>query len=171
MVKGQMKIQQTAFMLVALAIFFVLVGLFVVSFSLSSLKKSSQLAEENSALTLVTRLAETPEFSCGSTFGEKRVNCIDSDKLMVLSQNLDSYSDFWGEISGIEVVKLPFEEEIICKSSNYPNCNTFKILSQSSEGIDYSNFVSLCRRELYEGEDYAKCELAKLLVRYQNNEE
>lgn len=161
-----MKIQQTAFMLVALAIFFVLAGLFVLSFSLSSLKKNAQLSNEKNALTLVTRLAETPEFSCGEAFGEKTVNCIDADKLMALLKNINLYSGFWGKVYSIEVRKIPFETEILCTSLTYPNCNTFKLIANSSLGTDYSNYVSLCRKENDGNSLITKCELAKLLVRY-----
>jgi hypothetical protein len=41
MKKGQMKIQQMAFMLMAVTLFFVLVGMFFLIFSFSNLKESA----------------------------------------------------------------------------------------------------------------------------------
>ena len=167
--RAQMKIQQTAFVLIAVFIFFALVGLFLISFSFSNLKKDADLIKERNALTLVTRLAESPEFSCGETFGGKKANCVDSDKLLSLMENSESYRNFW-EVYNIEVRKLDSKGEIFCTKQNYPNCNSFRLISNEISGTDYSNFVSLCRKELYEGNIYDKCELAKLLVSYEKNE-
>ena len=52
-----------------------------------------------------------------------------------------------------------------CTRGNYPNCN---IINLKSEDIpaEYSNFVSLCRKEAFDGEVYDKCELAEIMVSY-----
>ena len=48
---AQMKIQQMAFMLIAITLFFMLVGLFLASTGLSNIKQSkAQLEEDNAAL-------------------------------------------------------------------------------------------------------------------------
>jgi len=70
--RGQLKIQQMAFMLMAITLFFVLVGLFVLKINLSELKQSAETLEEKNALLLVTRLANSPEFSCDNSFGSKK---------------------------------------------------------------------------------------------------
>ena len=82
--KAQLKIQQMAFMLIAVTLFFVLVGIFVLAFRLSNLQESAELLEEKNAMLLVTKLANSPEFSCGDAFGTSRTNCVDSDKVMAL---------------------------------------------------------------------------------------
>ena len=161
--KAQLKIQQMAFMLMAVTLFFVLVGMFVLVFRFSNLQESAEILEEKNARFLVTKLANSPEFSCGDAFGRSSVNCVDSDKVMALKENIQRYSGFWG-VSGIEIRKIypKLESEVICNIDNYPDCNRIKVIS--GEGIGVSNFVSLCRKENFENRVQNKCELAKIIV-------
>ena len=163
---GQMKIQQMAFMLIAVTLFFALVAIFVISFKYSGLKQSATELEEENAMMLVTKLANSPEFSCGESFENTKINCIDEDKVMALKEN-PAYSGFW-KVSNIEIRKIyPKTEEKICDSENYPNCSIIKIYSKEVSGFDASNFVSLCRKESLDGETYDKCELAKMMISYE----
>jgi hypothetical protein len=164
--KAQLKIQQMAFMIIAVTLFFVLVGIAVLVFTLSGMmERTTELQEEN-AMLLVTKLANSPEFSCGGDFyGES--DCIDSDKVMMLKENIEKYKKFWG-VSDIEIKKIypESEEEILCEISNYPDCNTIRLVNEEVEGTYLSNFVSLCRKELSEGRVYNKCEIARLMISY-----
>ncbi len=162
---AQLKIQQMAFMLIAVTLFFVLVGMFVLVFRFSNLQESAELLEEKNALLLVTKLTNSPEFSCGDAFGNSRVNCVDSDKVMALKENIQRYSGFWG-VSSIEIRKIypEFGSEVVCNPGNYPDCNLIEIVSGSGVGV--SNFVSLCRKDNFENLVYDKCELAKIIVSY-----
>ena len=130
--KAQMKIQQMAFMLIAVVLFFSLVGMFVIVIKFSGLKESAAVLEERNALLLATKLANSPEFSCGEAFGSARVSCVDADKVMMLKENIEKYSDsdFWG-VSNIEIRKIypKMDEEIICNIGNYPDCNLIKLIS------------------------------------------
>jgi|TARA_Y100000310_G_scaffold246957_1_gene252459 hypothetical protein len=163
--KAQLKIQQMAFMLIAVTLFFVLVAMFIITIKFSGLKESATVLEEKNAMLLVTKLANSPEFSCGEAYGANRINCVDSDKIMVLKENI--YEGFW-DVSNIEIRKIyPKEDTIICTSGNYPNCNVIKVKSDEVTGNYLSNFVSLCRKESFEGEIYDKCEVAKLMVSYE----
>ena len=166
--KGQMKIQQMAFMLMAVTLLFVLVGLFVLTFSFSGLKESAAALEEKNALLLVTKLANSPEFSCGNSFGPGRINCIDGDKMMILRDNSGTYSGFWGnDISNIEVRKIVSDSEVLCNKGNYPNCNVIRLYSGELTGTAVSNFVSLCRKEVdSETGVYDECEIARVFVNY-----
>jgi len=166
MVKAQMKIQQMSFMLIAVTLFFVLVLMFFLVVKFSGLKESAQELNEKNALLLVTKLANSPEFSCEESFGKNKVNCVDGDKVLMLKENIAKYEDFWG-VENIEIRKIypKVENEIICTLSNYPNCNVLRIRENVS-GFDASNFVTLCRKEGSEGESYDKCEVAKLMVSY-----
>src|SRR3989344_1876541 len=119
--KAQMKIQQTAFMLLAVTLFFVLVGLAVVGFRLSGLKESATDLEQKNALLLVSKLANSPEFSCGESFGTRKTDCVDADKVMILKENEEKYQGFWGA-SNIEIKKIypKINVEIKCSSmANY----------------------------------------------------
>jgi hypothetical protein len=170
MKKAQMKIQQMAFMLMAITIFFVLVGLFVLVIYMSGLKKTATELEEENAMLLATKLANSPEFSCGNAFGGTRINCVDFDKVMMLKQSINDYSDFWG-VSNIEIRKIypSIQKDILCISSTYPDCNVLRMYSDEVIGFESSNFISLCRKISYEGYPYDKCELAKIMVSYEEN--
>lgn len=165
--KGQVKIQQMAFMLIAVTLFFVLVGIFVLGVKFSGLKKTATMLEEKNAILLVSKLANSPEFSCGGAFSGK-INCIDADKVMILRENIQKYDGFWG-VSNIEIKKIyPSESsEIICNMGNYPDCNTIRLIQGDVIGTSVSNFVSLCRKESLEGEGYDKCEVAKVMISYE----
>jgi hypothetical protein len=163
--KAQLKIQQMAFMLIAVTLFFVLVGMFVLTIQLSNLKNSAATLEEKNALLLVTKLANSPEFSCGNAFGNIRINCIDADKVIMLKEGITNYDKFWG-VENIEIRKIyPKTTDKTCTLENYPNCNIIKI-REGDITAGHSNFVSLCRKENFEGEVENKCELAKLIVSY-----
>jgi hypothetical protein len=91
---------------------------------------------------------------------------VDSDKVMVLKEKSKIYDDFWG-VENIEIRKIyPNEKEKECNLENYPDCNSIKILSENTSGYGAGNFVSLCRKEYDNEESYDKCEVAKLIVYY-----
>ena len=166
--RAQLKIQQMAFMLIAVTLFFVLVGMFVLSIYVSNLKNTAGNLEEKNAMLLVTRLANSPEFSCGEAYGGRKTNCIDADKAIVLRENIDKYSNFW-DVENIEIRKIypVISGDVDCTVNNYPDCNIIRI-REGNISQEYSNFVSLCRNEFNSEEDKpeTKCELAKLLVSY-----
>lgn len=162
--KGQLKIQQMAFMLIAVTFLFILVGMLFLSIRFHNLKQTATNLEEENAMLLVSKLANSPEFSCGSAFGSRKANCIDFDKIMIL-KNKDEYSELWG-VAKIEIRKIyPDEGNILCGEKNYPDCGIVKILDKNVNTLPAtSNFVSLCRKETTETMIYDKCELAILMV-------
>jgi hypothetical protein len=167
--KAQMKIQQMAFMLMAVTLFFVLVGMFVLVIRFSGLKKTATQLEEENAMLLATKIANSPEFSCGNAFGSQRTNCIDADKVMMLKGYADTYKNFWG-VSNIEIRKIyPTSEggDIKCEIGIYPACNVIRLQDKEVSGFDLSNYVSLCRKEFSEMGVYDKCEIAKIMVSYE----
>ena len=157
-----------AFMLIAVVLFFAFVGLIVLAFKVSGLSETAAILEERNALLLVTKLANSPEFSCGEAFGTVKVNCIDLDKVMVLKENIAKYVNFW-DVKNIEIRRLypKTETEVICDRENYPDCNIIRIISESVTGVGISNFVALCRKETFEGRVYDKCDLGKIIVSYE----
>ena len=165
--RSQMKIQQTAFMLIAVTLFFVLAGVFVLSFKLSDLKKEAASLGEENALLLASRLANSPEFSCGNAFGTTRTNCIDLDKVMALKDKKE-YENFWKD-SNIEIRKIYPNNQVECSMINYPDCGIIKVAVETSTGTSVGNFASLCRKELVNGESIDKCEIGKMLVSYGGN--
>lgn len=161
--KAQMKIQQMAFMLIAVTLFFVLVGLFFLLIVFSGTKESVELLKEEGALLLVSKLANSPEFACGEAFGTTKVSCIDGDKVMALRENIGDYSNFWG-VDGIEIKNMYPKNPEICTLENYPNCGEIVLIPGTGTGV--SNFVALCKKQDIDGQIYDKCELAKIVVYY-----
>lgn len=163
MVKGQIKIQQTALMLMAITLFFILVGMFVLVFRFSDIRKMAVENEEKRAMLLVSKLASSPEFSCEDAFGAKS-NCIDADKVMVLLESIEIYRDFW-EVAEIQIRKIYPETNEECTKDNYPDCGIINVLSKDIKKLASSSaFVILCRKEAGEYV-YDKCELGKLIVK------
>jgi len=165
MVKSQFKIQQMAFMLLAVTLFFVLAGIFIFIFKFSDLKAAATELSEKNALLLVTRLANSPEFSCGEAFDYADIACVDGDKIMALKQNQKEYKDFWG-ISNIEVRKILSNKTDECTIKNYPDCEFIKINNDNETGDFISNFVILCQKDSFGGEVYDKCEISRLMISY-----
>ena len=171
--KAQMKVNQMAIMLIAVTIFFAMVGLFLLSIRLNNLKETASALEEQNAILLVSKLANSPEFSCGDAFGGKRSNCVDFDKVMALKNNIDKYEDFWGA-SNLELKILhsvggnvPKRE---CTEENYPNCESILLIEKPIYGFDRSSYVTVCKKEIIGGNTQDVCNLGILSVRYENVE-
>lgn len=167
--KAQMKIQQTAFMLLALTLFFVLVGLFVLGFKLSDLQNNSELLNEQNAKQLVSKLANSPEFSCGNSFGNLQVDCVDLDKVMNLKKKGEEYASFWG-VDDVKIRKTypEMEGDVVCSVENYPDCNLVNVIRDDFVGSYLSNFVAICYKGSLEGYYQNKCEMGILMVSYEN---
>lgn len=161
--KSQLRIQEMAFMLVAVILFFVLVGLFAFSIFYYNLQKSARQIGEQRTLTSITNLADSPEFSCGKS----KVNCVDFDKAMALMGN-KNYENFW-PFSSLEIVKLSAfnknEKDMKkCNLENYPDCERLVIYDKKSlEESTIASFIALCRNE-FENNNYQRCEIAKLVA-------
>jgi hypothetical protein len=159
-----MKIQQMAFMLVAVVIFFMLVGLFVMVIKFSNLKQASVILEEENAALLVAKLANSPEFSCGYSFGSSKLSCIDADKIMILKEHISRYVGFWG-LAEIEIRKIYPASTIECSTQNYPNCGIIRVYSKDVNKLPASsNFIALCWKEISDMGVYEKCEIARLMI-------
>jgi len=163
--KAQLKIQQMSFMLIAVVLFFALAGMFVFVIRFSGLKQASIILEEENSMLLVSKLANSPEFACGSSFGSDKISCVDGDKIMMLREHIDNYVGFWG-IAEIEIRKVfPNFGNVECKLGNYPDCGIIKVYSKNVNKLPASsNFVALCWKEDSDMGVYDKCELAKLMI-------
>lgn len=164
-----MKIQQMVFMILGITLFLVLVGMIVLSTSLSGLKQQSTVLQQQNAQLLVSRIADSPEFSCGSSFGTSMSSCIDLDKVMALKDHINDYGgDFWG-VSGIEILETyPKNPGIECTAKNFPNCGKITLIN-STQGTGVSNFVSLCEFESVGGSPYPKCSMGEVIVTYKSS--
>ncbi len=149
--KAQLKIQQMAFVLVALMILFGIIALLYSSITLRSLAQEASSLNEEEAKEVVRMLSSTSEFISSNC-----ENCIDLDKVLLLKYR-KAYQDFWN-LDFLRIEKLyPESSEKECDLSNYPDCSTITLINKENFGSPSTAFVSLCR---WEG--YQKCELGRI---------
>lgn len=164
MKKGQVKIQQMAFMMIALIIFFALVGMFLLSIGFSKIRGDAEMLKEKEALSILTKISNSPEFRCGDAYSGDN-NCIDLDKVMALKTKAENYSSLW-DVGAIELeLNYPSGVDAVCDSVNYPECNKIIIYEEGGKnGVYRSNFVTLCRKEKINEKPYDMCYLGKIYV-------
>lgn len=166
--QAQMKIQQTAFLLMALTLFFVLAGLFFLSVELSGNKDAANMLREQEAKQLVSKLASSPEFSCGDAYESGEADCVDFDKVFLLAQQSDVFRDLWGvrDIK-VRVVYPSFVQDVACTSATYPNCSVLHLFDEETVGSYYGHYVTLCRKEVVQGRSGDVCSLGLILASYE----
>ena len=146
--KAQMKIQQMAFMLVAVMIFFAMIALIYFSISLSNLKAKAEQLREDEVLELARQLAGTPEFAFTSS--TDCVSCIDLDKVFYLKET-EFTKRFWN-LNYLMIERVypngftSSMDETECTSDSYRtgNCNKITLI----DGPEYQTktaFVALAR--------------------------
>ena len=162
--KAQLKIQEMAFMLVSVFLFFILVGMFVLSIIFVNLsEEATRIAEERTFSALIN-IADSPELSCIAA----KSNCIDGDKLITLIDN-QLYGNFW-PFSSLKLIKNSGfgknEKELIkCSFANYPDCDLFEIYDKNVENERaIGSFVAFCRKEFQNSYTYDRCEIARIIA-------
>ena len=162
--RGQIKIQEMAFILIAIVVFFSMVSLFYFSIRYSSLKKDVEFLREQEVIENVRKMAGTAEFAftakdCGS--------CVDLDKVLMLKERT-SYKGFWKNIALLQIARVyPTYENKECTRQNYPNCDTITLFEENKGLVGHKAFVALCRYEKTEG---YKCELGKIIMSFETVE-
>jgi len=154
--KAQLKIQEMAFVLVAIVIFFALIALVFFSIKLNSIKKQAGLVQEEQAASLVRQISGIPElsWSCSS--------CIDFDKAMALSLSDKNALSSFLELDYLKIELLyPQSNNQSCVLGSYPNCKNLLLINTTTNfGIVSSAFVNLCRWDSEKQQNI--CELGKV---------
>lgn len=153
--KAQMKIQEMAFVLVAIMVLFAIVAIFYFKISLSGISGDVETQRAEEANELVRKIAGTPEFAFTAFDCD---NCIDLDKAMIVKE-LALYKGFWG-LDNLKIEVIYPNKSRECTRSSYPDCGTLNIVN-NSQGITRSAYVALCRQEFKRG-NYVKCELGRI---------
>lgn len=157
--KGQMKIQEMAFVLVAIMIFFGLVALVFAAINLSNLKKDTVALREQEAQEMVRKISGTPELSWGAS-KQSCSNCIDLDKALALKKQ-KAYDGFFG-LGYLMIERVyPKTADGECTTDNFPNCGKITLINSSNFVSAPYAYVSLCRFEGAQG-GYVKCELGRV---------
>jgi len=158
--KGQMKIQQMAFMIMAVFFFFLLVGLFFLNVSFRDVKKSAMRLHREEAISSLEVIADMPELN----YDSRASASLDEDKLMIMSGKFGrTYEGFW-PVASVKVYKVypRFDKVIKCPKLN---CNYFEVYNSGQKNVrEYSTYVSICKRVSEKGYVYDKCGIGKLVV-------
>ena len=160
--KAQMKIQQMAFMIVAVFFFFALVGLFFLRLSLGNLSGEVDRLNSDQAITSLKVISSMTELNCDS----KEEMCLDEDKLNVLSSEFGkTYEDFW-PIASIKVTTFSFFNQTSIKiKCPAQNCNYYEIYDNNQINNETrSSFVSICKKVNNAGSINNVCEIGRLEI-------
>jgi hypothetical protein len=133
--KGQLKIQEMAFVLVALVVLFALAGLFFTSWRVHSLRGEVEALQEYGGGTLVRQLANTPELQ-GSCQG-----CISFDKAWALATLRIPLAEQWN-VDYLSIQLLGNEQS--CTAGSFPNCGSLSLVNGSAYGTAQRAFAAVC---------------------------
>ncbi len=153
--RGQLKIQQMAFVLVALVVFFALVFIFYISIRVSNLEEGVVGLKEDETREIVKKIGTSAEFVYSQTDCS---GCVDLDKVLILKER-NSYKDFWGlDYLQLEVIGEGKE----CNKFNYPECKTITLVNNTKDfGSVVSSFAPFCYWEAEKG-GYKRCVLGRI---------
>jgi hypothetical protein len=139
--KGQFKIQQMAFMLIAVIIFFTLVALIYFVLQLRQVKNDSNDVASAQTLALVRTIKSSPEFAWTA---DSCHACIDLDKVMGLKDQ-KVYSSFWNT-PFLKIRVLDGKTgDVECTKNTYPGCNTISLVNVSQSYRSQRAYAALCR--------------------------
>lgn len=158
--KGQMKIQQMAFMIVAVFFFFILVGLFFLGIQFKDVKSGVAQLQKEQAISSLRVITDMPELNYDSSDSIT----IDEDKLKIMSGNFGLNYDLFWPVASVEVYKIypAFDEVKKCPGLG---CNYYEVYNNGQKNIQtYSTYVSICKKTKEHSSVYDRCEIGKLVV-------
>lgn len=158
--RGQMKIMQMAFMIVAVFFFFVLVGLFFIGIQFKDVAGSAERLQREQAVSSLSVIADMPELS----YDSGKAITLDEDKLRIMAGDFgDNYDEFW-PVASVAVYKLwPVATELkLCPGVD---CNYYELYDNGQRSSKKpSTFVSICKKVKESGFVYDRCVIGKLEV-------
>ena len=157
--KGQLKIQEMAFVLVGVVVLGVLVVLFFVAFQNKELTQNAAYYREQRAITLIEMVASMPELRCSSSFASTSESvCLDQDKVMTFNSSKAIQNDYESLWENSYVSKIEIEEVYV--NSSVRKGSTYTIYSKdSNENTQtYATYADLCSDDL----SGLTCKIAKI---------
>jgi hypothetical protein len=154
--KAQVKIQETAFVLLALMILFSLAFIFYFRLQASSLAEKGEELRQKQAISLLDKITAMPELRCSTSLGRATESlCVDKDKVRIFTSSdsafKENYEDIWKGLKNIRIMQI------------YPQEEEFNLYYKSEGNETYSTFISLCHEE-YNGIGWHKCSIGMILV-------
>ena len=160
--KAQFQIQQMAFMIVALLIFFTIAGIFVLNLSFKGLREGAQDLKTQKAISFLSTLPSMTEF----IFEDSCTNCIDKDKLRVFNFFSDEYNKFF-PLDSLKVIKVYPKTELITPDGDIPcpSNDCFLLFNSTNSSLqEFATFVSVCEKSKFSGRISKNCEIWKLVA-------
>lgn len=160
MKRGQVQIQQMAFMIAAVFFFFILAGLFFLAIQFKDVKSGAAQLQKEQAISSLRVIADMPELN----YDSRESMTIDEDKLEVMSGNFGLAYDLFWPVASVGVYKIyPAFNEI--KKCPGVGCNYYEVYNNEQSNVKtYSTYVSICRKMKEYGSVYDRCEIGKLVV-------
>ncbi len=154
--KAQLKIQEMAFVLLAVIFLFGIILLFFVAFQSRQTAAYAEYLRDAKAITSLEIIASMPEFRCSASSGSTSESvCLDEDKAAAFNNSQElrrKYGALWDNalLSKIEIKEI------------YPNLRAAPYIIYSKDTKEstrvYSTYVALCAIENQE----TKCKIAKI---------
>jgi hypothetical protein len=154
--KGQMKIQEMAFVLLAVVFLFALLFLFFARFQFVQMNERAEEVREARTITMLRVVSSMPELRCSRSFGSTtEVYCIDKDKLDAFSIThiKNKYTSIWQSSHISEVVI----EEVYGGKERY---FIYKSANEPENYFTYSTYIPLCEETI----GNLKCVVAKIKI-------
>jgi len=162
--KAQFKVQEMAFTVVAIIIFFGIGAVFLLLIVSDNLNSQVELQRAEEAKEIVRKIAVSPELA----FTEKGCDsCLDMDKALAL-KNSEKYDDFW-DLEYLKIITIYPNKSGECTKDNFPECQSITLIGEDEQdfGITQGTYVSLCRYE-FKVLGYYRCELGKVMASGRN---
>jgi hypothetical protein len=147
--KAQFKIQEMAFVLVAIAVLFGFVLIFFARFQLGIVQQSASEVRREQAVNTLHTISAMPELRCSEAGGE--VNCIDKTKVEAFVRVRTRYNELWKNafISRVKIEQF------------YPKGPEYVLYSgPSTSTTSYSTYIPLCEQQGYD----LNCTIGKITV-------
>ncbi|MBM3230131.1 hypothetical protein FJZ22_00540 [Candidatus Pacearchaeota archaeon] len=133
--RGQLKIQEMAFVIVALVLLFALLAIFFTSWRLHSVKDEVTALQEYAGGQLVGQLVNTPELE-GPCQG-----CVSWDSAWILAQRNGTIGDRWNvDYLAVEILGI----NQTCTGQTYPACGQITIVPGKAYGTAQRAFSAVC---------------------------
>ena len=158
--RGQMKIQQMAVMIVAVFFFFVLVGLFFLGIMFKDIGGSAERLQREQAISSLRVIADMSELNYDSSWSMS----LDEDKLGIMFGDFGEAYDLFWPVASVEVFKVypRFDEVKECPGIG---CNYYGVYDNGQSDVKtYSTYVAICEKVRESGSTYDDCEVGKLVV-------
>ncbi len=155
--KAQIKIQEMAFVLVAVVFLFALLFLFFARFQQTQITEMSTEIRELRTVTMLRVVASLPELRCSSSFGSAtEVACIDKDKLRAFDEDSvlrNNYKEIWNSAS---ISKVMIQEV-------YGGDESFVVYEKPTglSTVTYSTYIPLCEETTF---SKSECNIAKIKI-------